>query len=386
MGITRDCIQAFLGGVKGRRMRARRVLSEVVSILNSAQIPFWLTSGTLLGWFREGDFISNDPDIDLGIHLSDYSHLLPSLFQNAGFRLGFRGTQKEGMELSVAKGPFGKHGETKVDLFFFMPHPQGGRWHAIWPKKGRLGYRYEEFSVEKKSFCGIEVGVPSNPEGYIENQYGTDWRTPDALWAWDKSPFNLFVPPPPLWKESGWKEVVTVIQSSGGASMEQQVNLARTPFVLHLPLGTRLRERSGVDGMIEGLEASGWDLVGGNIQRKGRHTLLEGLLEEKEGKIVWQEGHRGSWKGWSRHDIVPPFFLARTEAVAKVGWDQHLREMHHLDFFLRARGKLRVGKAQEWVADSNQPVPKGRRGESLEFFEKKKLIPLEGWDEWGGIW
>ena len=34
-------------------------------------VPFWLSEGTALGVIREGDFISHDDDVDVGIWASD---------------------------------------------------------------------------------------------------------------------------------------------------------------------------------------------------------------------------------------------------------------------------------------------------------------------------
>jgi GT2 family glycosyltransferase len=39
-------------------------------------------------------------------------------------------------------------------------------------------------------------------------------------------------------------------------------------------------------------------------------------------------------------DKVANFYLARTESIRKVGWDEQLKRLDHADFFTRARGKL----------------------------------------------
>lgn len=40
------------------------------------------------------------------------------------------------------------------------------------------------------------------------------------------------------------------------------------------------------------------------------------------------------------YDKVPQFYIARTESIRKVGWDERLKRTDHADFFTRARGVL----------------------------------------------
>ena len=55
-------------------------------------IPFWLSEGTALGIIREGDFISHDDDVDVGMWIHDLDKFnkdaLPRLI-NLGFTLDF---------------------------------------------------------------------------------------------------------------------------------------------------------------------------------------------------------------------------------------------------------------------------------------------------------
>jgi phosphorylcholine metabolism protein LicD len=57
----------------------RKYLYELIEILTQCKIRYFLTSGTLLGLVREGDFIQGDMDIDLGIFFTD---LTPIACQN----------------------------------------------------------------------------------------------------------------------------------------------------------------------------------------------------------------------------------------------------------------------------------------------------------------
>ena len=40
-------------------------LSDVKGVLDSEGVTFWLSAGTLLGAYRDGDFIPGDDDIDI---------------------------------------------------------------------------------------------------------------------------------------------------------------------------------------------------------------------------------------------------------------------------------------------------------------------------------
>jgi hypothetical protein len=40
------------------------------------------------------------------------------------------------------------------------------------------------------------------------------------------------------------------------------------------------------------------------------------------------------------YDKVPNFFIARTDRVRLVGWDEKLKRIDHADFFTRAKGTL----------------------------------------------
>lgn len=52
------------------RRLALELLQLTAGTLDDLGIPFWLSSGTLLGWFRQCDFIPHSQDVDIGIRIA----------------------------------------------------------------------------------------------------------------------------------------------------------------------------------------------------------------------------------------------------------------------------------------------------------------------------
>ena len=79
----------------GRRIRKKKqyflkesteLLQKFSQTLNENNILFWLEFGTLLGYYREHDFIKHDYDLDIGANYDDAKRIRKSLTNN-GFTL-----------------------------------------------------------------------------------------------------------------------------------------------------------------------------------------------------------------------------------------------------------------------------------------------------------
>uniref|UniRef100_A0A8C7S398 Ribitol-5-phosphate transferase n=1 Tax=Oncorhynchus mykiss TaxID=8022 RepID=A0A8C7S398_ONCMY len=96
------------------RMKAKALLHLAARILTELRVPFWLSSGTCLGWFRQCGIIPYSKDVDLGIWIKDYRHDISQAFQKAGLPLKHKfGKVEDSLELSF------QGLDVKLDIFFF---------------------------------------------------------------------------------------------------------------------------------------------------------------------------------------------------------------------------------------------------------------------------
>lgn len=181
------------------------ILAKTKKVLDELKIPFFLSSGTCLGYFREDKFIDHDYDIDLGIFEKDYNPELIEKMSQQGLQL-YRvlGTRKDGMELSFKKTgtKLGKH--AKVDIFLHYPeteietkkvtHKQHKNkmtaktsekkeyysWYSYKAPKfeEKIKYRVGKFNLVPVKFMGLTVNSPHPTLTYILDHYGEDWVTP----------------------------------------------------------------------------------------------------------------------------------------------------------------------------------------------------------------
>src|SRR5260221_3266175 len=76
--------------IDARRQKIlRRCLREVCDILNRGGVDYWCDYGTLLGYYRDGDVIRTDYDIDLCLLLSEKPKVigLRQAFKDRGYTL-----------------------------------------------------------------------------------------------------------------------------------------------------------------------------------------------------------------------------------------------------------------------------------------------------------
>ncbi|GFY60796.1 fukutin [Trichonephila inaurata madagascariensis] len=187
------------------RSKAFKLLSKAKTLLDNLKIPFWLSSGTCLGFFRECGFISHSKDVDIGIWIKDYKPEIISAFSTHDLPLTHSfGKVEDSFELSF------RDNDLKLDIFFFYEEETyvwNGGTQARTGKKFK--YVFPKFQLCWTEFLELKVRVPCQTEEYIKANYGPKWFEPIKIWDWKNSPSNVLENG--QWPLDEWPEVIQLL-------------------------------------------------------------------------------------------------------------------------------------------------------------------------------
>jgi phosphorylcholine metabolism protein LicD len=155
---------------------ASRALKDLAIISNNKNIPFFLVSGTLLGYAREGKLLTHDKDIDVGIIGWENQYELSIAIKQSGLF---------NLEIDFLKGqktyfiPI-RHIATGTCIDIFVYHEEQDK--LITGVDFFYGHQqtfaFSKFNLNKINFLGVEMYVPDNFEKNLEENFG-DWSHPD---------------------------------------------------------------------------------------------------------------------------------------------------------------------------------------------------------------
>ena len=157
--------------------KASLALSDLSRMANDKGTPVFLVSGTLLGYVREGQLLSHDKDIDVGIVGWENQYKLCMALQETGL---FTVSTQHLKGQDTFYIPI-KHNATGMWIDVFVYHPQEKHW--VTGVDFFFGYRqtfaFTPFELQDIEFLGVTMKAPANAELNLTENYG-NWRMPDA--------------------------------------------------------------------------------------------------------------------------------------------------------------------------------------------------------------
>ncbi len=150
--------------------------------LEKVGVPWFVSFGTLLGFVRDGDFISYDTDIDLGVWPDAPLDRIVECMCEHEFVLRPKYLNGEAITLSDRV-----EGAVNVALYFrdkialdiYVHFPAKNKIRSgmmIGPET--LWFEVSKFTTEFGHFLGHQFPMPGDPERYLQENYG-EWRIPD---------------------------------------------------------------------------------------------------------------------------------------------------------------------------------------------------------------
>lgn len=152
-------------------------------------IVFWIDYGTLLGYYREHDFIKHDFDLDTSAWYEDHERIKAAL-EKAGFERvrHYYLKNRDGMEECYKHRDF----STTIDVFYYFNEGDKSYCFSFVPcvsmtKKRHLNkvqksrarrWTFEKIKPVPAEFKGVKVFVPENPGKYLASTYGENFMTP----------------------------------------------------------------------------------------------------------------------------------------------------------------------------------------------------------------
>ncbi|XP_064476958.1 ribitol-5-phosphate transferase FKTN-like isoform X2 [Ornithodoros turicata] len=184
------------------RLKVRRLLVKVKQLLDQLDVPFWISSGTCLGFYRQCDVIPYTTDVDIGIFIKDYKPEIISVFSMYDLPLTHLfGKVEDSYELSF------RDKDIKLDVFFFYEEDSyvwNGGTQARTGKKFK--YIFPIFQLCWTEFLDLKLRIPCETNKYIEANYGQSWFQPLKQWDWKASPPN--VAENGVWPVEEWSQVI----------------------------------------------------------------------------------------------------------------------------------------------------------------------------------
>jgi hypothetical protein len=152
------------------------------TVLKALNIKYWVTSGNLLGMYRDNKFIEHDTDIDVAVHFdweesSKYDNAvnLIQLMNKNGFQLVLSVVLKNRpMQLAFVD----KLNQNIIfDIYFYYTGLEKGYG---------LNYNMEGFIKKPEKFLhlgsfswnGMKYPIPGHIKEFMEWRFGKSWKTP----------------------------------------------------------------------------------------------------------------------------------------------------------------------------------------------------------------
>ena len=168
----------------------KEFLILVDSLLKRNNLEYWINYGTLLGAYRDHNFIIHDYDIDIGMFFSDRYKVL-KLFQENGIKLYIEVNFKDWNNPICSeyrfeyKGAFmdinfyEKINEEAIESYDFtlFDNVDYSKSNVILPcKTEKISNKF--LGLSEIDFLGQKFPVPANTEEYIISCYGPNYRIP----------------------------------------------------------------------------------------------------------------------------------------------------------------------------------------------------------------
>ena len=193
------------------RENGAKVLKVIKSRLDDFGVPFWLSSGTLLGWYRQCDFIVYSGDVDIGVFIKDHDQDLLSKLLRSSLVLEHKfGKLEDSLQYAFHMGSL------KLDIFFFYEDKFLKKyWNGGTDYDSGAKYRYlfDKFTLCWTEFYDMKFRVPCDTERYIKANYGDNWFNPVKKWDWRHSPPNSVQNG--YWDDEEMNEVIQLWDAKG---------------------------------------------------------------------------------------------------------------------------------------------------------------------------
>ena len=151
-------------------------------ILESLEIPYFLTGGTFLGIKRDGHLIEWDEDIDVDVLAEDMTpDKIKALSEMTNkFHAGNADTLQPG---HLAFFP----NEIRFDIFCL--HRKNGKRFRNYSHNNCMWFdeKFYNEPFEYLEYNNKKYKVPSPQVEWLEFFYGKDWNKPDKTWNWGKA-------------------------------------------------------------------------------------------------------------------------------------------------------------------------------------------------------
>lgn len=144
------------------------ILTTIYKVFNLYNIDFFLVFGTLLGAYRDKDFISHDTDIDLGILYKDLNNLINSVPDIEKYGIKLKRNSPELLSF-VYESDY-------IDIYVFNKDDSDPKYYRC------SVYNIESFQIDngftKIEFLGQYFNTVNDIEKYLIRHYGNDWNEP----------------------------------------------------------------------------------------------------------------------------------------------------------------------------------------------------------------
>lgn len=166
-----------------------------------------------------------------------------------------------------------------------------------------------------------------------------------------------------------------------------------TEYLLLLDDDFEFTEKTDINKLYQAIKKNkDLDIIGGLVNNFGNEPIYyNNKLVLKDGTLYhYRKQNNGYINNIPLFDIILNFFIARTQSIRKIRWDDDLKVIEHEDFFLRCKGFLKIGYLEEVQINHNpaKSDEKKRMEYTKIFWSKHNItreIQVEGDEEWDHI-